>query len=201
MQERLVDWSARFGALLGLNCVEMTGDTATVSWSELAEADIMCVRLAPRIASFRASSDALRRSMTTPEKLDSVTRRAQGGLSFLSDIALFCIDEVHILNDERGPALEAVVSRLKLLSRLPSLAGTPLSRLRFVAVSATIPNVSDVGAWLGAPRGFSPSFGDEYRACALEVKVHGYNAAKSDFLFERCAWPCVCVPPSGTRAL
>ena len=107
-------------------------------------------------------------------------------MSFLSDIALFCVDEVHILNDERGPALEAVVSRLKLLSRLPSLAGTPLSRLRIVAVSATIPNVADVGAWIGAPRGFSPSFGDEYRACALEVKVHGYNSAKSDFLFERC---------------
>ena len=70
--------------------------------------------------------------MTTPEKFDAVTRRAQGGMSFLSDVALFCIDEVHILNDERGPALEAVVSRLKLLARLPSLAGTPLSRLRFV---------------------------------------------------------------------
>ena len=72
--------------------------------------------------------------MTTPEKFDAVTRRSQGGMSFLSDVALFCIDEVHILADERGPALEAVVSRLKLLSRLPSLAGTPLSRLRFVAV-------------------------------------------------------------------
>ena len=65
--------------------------------------------------------------MTTPEKFDAVTRRAQNGMSFLSDVALFCVDEVHILNDERGPALEAVVSRLKLLSRLPSLAGTPLS--------------------------------------------------------------------------
>lgn len=166
MQERLADWSSRFGAQLGLNCVEMTGDNANVSWSELAEADII---------------------LTTPEKFDAVTRRVQGGMSFFSDIALFCIDEVHILGDERGPALEAVVSRLKLLSRLPSLAGTPLSRLRLLAVSATIPNVADVGAWLGAPRGFSPSFGDEYRACALEVKVHGYNAAKSDFLFERCA--------------
>jgi ATP-dependent DNA helicase HFM1/MER3 len=129
--------------------------------------------------------------LTTPEKFDAVTRRAQNGMSFLSDVALFCVDEVHILNDERGPALEAVVSRLKLLSRLPSLAGTPLSRLRFVAVSATIPNVGSVGQWLGAPNGFSPSFGDEYRACALEVKVHGYNAAKSDFLFERYAPACL----------
>ena len=69
-----------------------------------------------------------------------------------------------------GAQLEAVVSRLKLLSRLPALAASPLGRLRFVAVSATIPNVGDVGAWIGAPRGFAPSFGDEYRACALDVK-------------------------------
>ena len=64
MQERLVDWSARFGALLGLNCVEMTGDSATVSWSELAEADIMCVQQTLRRidASFGAGPDALRRA-------------------------------------------------------------------------------------------------------------------------------------------
>ena len=126
-------------------------------------------------------------------------------MSFFADIGLFMIDEVHILGDERGPAvrvaflegvaflscqmpppacthsrmprshtprlqLEAVVSRLKLLSRLPSLVAAPLGRLRFVAVSATIPNVADVGAWIGAPPGYAPSFGDEYRACALDVK-------------------------------
>ncbi len=66
--------------------------------------------------------------------------------------------------------LEAVVSRLKLLAALPSLAGAALGRLRFCAVSATIPNVADVGAWLGAPPGHAPAFGDEYRACALDVK-------------------------------
>jgi hypothetical protein len=62
------------------------------------------------------------------------------------------------------------VSRLKLLSRMPALRGSALASLRFVAVSATIPNVADVGAWIGAPPGHAPSFGDEYRACALEVK-------------------------------
>lgn len=91
-------------------------------------------------------------------------------MSFFADVGLFLIDEVHILGDERGPALEAVVSRLKLLARLPSLSRAPLGRLRFVAVSATIPNVGDVGAWVGAPPGHAPSFGDEYRACALDVK-------------------------------
>ncbi len=67
------------------------------------------------------------------------------------------------------------MSRLKLLSALPALARSPLGRLRFLAVSATIPNVADIGAWIGAPPGYSPSFGDEYRACALDVK--GKHAA------------------------
>ena len=44
VQERLQDWSARFGQL-GLNCVEMTGDTAVSSWSELSDTDIMCACL------------------------------------------------------------------------------------------------------------------------------------------------------------
>ena len=44
-----------------------------------------------------------------------------------------------MLNEDRGATLEAVVSRLKMLSRLPTLQQSPISRLRFVAVSATIP--------------------------------------------------------------
>ena len=79
-------------------------------------------------------------------------------------------NHVLLLTWHDAAQLEAVVSRLKLLSRLPALAASQLGRLRFVAVSATIPNVRDVGAWLGAPPGYSPSFGDEYRACALHVK-------------------------------
>jgi hypothetical protein len=82
------------------------------------------------------------------------------------DVAFFLTRSARVCFSQ----LEAVVSRLKLLSRLPSLRGSALASLRFVAVSATIPNVADVGAWIGAPPGHAPSFGDEYRACALEVK-------------------------------
>jgi ATP-dependent DNA helicase HFM1/MER3 len=41
------------------------------------------------------------------EKFDAVTRRNKdkGSMSFFADIALFMIDEVHILGDERGPAV------------------------------------------------------------------------------------------------
>jgi hypothetical protein len=61
VQERLADWSARFGAQLGLNCVEMTGDTATVSWAELAEADIVCAPNSHCSLIWRPT-DALRRA-------------------------------------------------------------------------------------------------------------------------------------------
>ena len=55
-----------------------------------------------------------------------------------------------------------------------------------MACSATVPNLDDVGRWLGAP---SPDgvrhFGEEYRPVRLETKVLGYDPAKNDWMFER----------------
>ena len=39
------------------------------------------------------------------------------------------------------------------------MASCPIARLRIVAVSATIPNVADVAAWLGVPRNGVHVFG------------------------------------------
>lgn len=72
-------------------------------------------------------------------------RIKDGGLSFFGDIALLLIDEVHLLNDPRGAALEAIVSRIKMLARKPELRSSTLASVRFLAVSATIPNVEDLG--------------------------------------------------------
>ena len=68
-----------------------------------------------------------------------------GGLSFFSDIALLLIDEVHLLNDPRGAALEAIVSRIKIVSCNSKMKLNPLAQVRLVAVSATIPNIEDLG--------------------------------------------------------
>jgi superfamily II RNA helicase len=58
----------------------------------------------------------------------------------LSTIQLFCIDEVHFVGaDVRGAVLEVLVSRIKTLG----------TATRFVALSATIPNVNDIAEWLG----------------------------------------------------
>lgn len=66
-------------------------------------------------------------------------------MGFFGDIALVLIDEVHLLNDPRGAALEAIVSRIKMLARNPTMKSYSLARVRFVGVSATIPNIDDLG--------------------------------------------------------
>lgn len=81
------------------------------------------------------------------QKFDAVSRYrvTSGGLGFFGDIALVLIDEVHLLNDPRGAALEAIVSRIKILSSNHELRLSTLASVRLLAVSATIPNIEDLG--------------------------------------------------------
>ncbi|KAF2308517.1 hypothetical protein GH714_010237 [Hevea brasiliensis] len=108
-------------------------------------------------------------------KFDAVTRYRikDGGLSFFSDIALLLIDEVHLLNDPRGAALEAIVSRIKMLAHNPEMKSSTLSCVRFLAVSATIPNIEDIAEWLSVPAQGIKRFGEEMRPVKLTTKVFG----------------------------
>lgn len=75
----------------------------------------------------------------TLEKLDSLTRVKP---SWLMNISVVIVDEVHVLGDEkRGPRLEGAMARF--MSFNPSA--------RIVALSATIPNADELGTWLNAP--------------------------------------------------
>ena len=76
--------------------------------------------------------------ITTPEKWDSVTRKMKDCRKLVDMIRLLLVDEVHLLNDDRGATLEVVITRMKMLPNL-----------RLVAVSATAPNLEDLGQWLG----------------------------------------------------
>ncbi|XWS30379.1 hypothetical protein CRYUN_Cryun24cG0112300 [Craigia yunnanensis] len=165
VQEKLRDWNHKFGSL-GINCLELTGDNESYSRRNIQEADII---------------------LTTPEKFDAVTRYhiKDGGLGFFSDIALLLIDEVHLLNDPRGAALEAIISRTKMLARTPEMKSSSLSSVRFLAVSATIPNIEDLAEWLEVPVQGIKRFGEEMRPVKLTTKVFGYAPAKNDFLFEK----------------
>ncbi len=108
----------------------------------------------------------------TPEKVDSATRKHDSHrYAFITDVDLCIIDEVHLLDSRRrGSALEVIVSRLRRLC-------DP----RFIALSATMPNVEDVAAWLNAPPTATFEFGEEYRPVELNADVKTYTHGENAF--------------------
>lgn len=80
--------------------------------------------------------------VTTPEKWDVVTRKPSGDISLPLLARLLIIDEVHLLQDERGPVIETIVARtLRLVE-------TSQSMIRIIGLSATLPNYLDVAEFL-----------------------------------------------------
>jgi len=65
------------------------------------------------------------------------------------------------------------------------------SNIRFIALSATVPNSGDLAIWLGrsAQDQNTPAreehFGEEFRPVKLEKHVYGYNSPQNDFIFEK----------------
>eukprot|EP00960_Hanusia_phi_P041540 755037-Hanusia_phi.AAC.1 len=58
--------------------------------------------------------------------------------------------------------------------------------LRIIGASASIPNLDDIGSWIGAPVSHVCLFGEEYRPIPLEYKVLGYpSSGKSEFVFDK----------------
>ncbi|KAJ7632951.1 Sec63 Brl domain-containing protein [Roridomyces roridus] len=144
--ERQRDWSSKFDAL-GIKCCEMTGDTVHFgkdAWGDAKNATII---------------------ITTGEKWDSLTRNWSNHGQILSQIQLFLVDEVHILNESRGSTLEVVISRMKARG----------SSVRFVLVSATVPNIEDIAHWIANKRRDGAAavfqFGEDFRPCKLTRHV------------------------------
>ncbi|BCR83135.1 Sec63 [Aspergillus chevalieri] len=125
--------------------------------------------------------------ITTPEKWDSMTRKWKDHAQLMQLVKLFLVDEVHILKETRGATLEAVVSRMKSIR----------SNVRFVALSATVPNSEDIATWLGkdATNQHMPAhrehFGEEFRPVKLQKFVYGYQSSGNDFAFDKmCSGKC-----------
>ncbi|RAL09680.1 putative DEAD/DEAH box DNA helicase (Mer3) [Aspergillus homomorphus CBS 101889] len=119
--------------------------------------------------------------ITTPEKWDSMTRKWKDHARLMQLVKLFLIDEVHILKEARGATLEAVVSRMK----------TNGSNVRFIALSATVPNSEDIATWLGrdATNQHVPArreyFDESFRPVRLQKFVYGYRSQGNDFAFDK----------------
>ncbi|KAF9495867.1 P-loop containing nucleoside triphosphate hydrolase protein [Pleurotus eryngii] len=160
--ERFRDWSTKFDPL-GIKCCELTGDTVQFGKGVWGDARNAAIII------------------TTPEKWDSLTRNWKGHGQTLSTVQLFLVDEVHILNEPRGSTLEVVVSRMKR-------NGT---EVRFLLVSATVPNIRDIASWIGNSRRDGPSlcfeFGEEFRPCKLTRHIYGIRRGQgqNEFSFNK----------------
>ena len=156
--ERQRDWQAKFTSL-GLHCAELTGDTDQTQLRNIQNANVV---------------------ITTPEKWDSMTRKWKDHVRLIQLIKLFLIDEVHILKDNRGATLEAVVSRMKSVG----------SSVRFIALSATVPNSEDIATWLGKDNtnqhlpAHREMFGENFRPVKLQKYVYGLPSKSNDFAFD-----------------
>lgn len=110
--------------------------------------------------------------VTTPEKYDVITRKATE-TSYINLVRLICIDEIHLLHDDRGPVLENIVSRTM---RRTEETGDPV---RIVGLSATLPNYRDVANFLRAPEANTFHFDSSFRPCPLQQEFIGLSDKKA----------------------
>uniref|UniRef100_A0A3Q3WGG6 DNA 3'-5' helicase n=1 Tax=Mola mola TaxID=94237 RepID=A0A3Q3WGG6_MOLML len=158
-------WNKKFGPL-GLTCKELTGDTEIDDFFEIQDSHII---------------------LTTPEKWDSMTRKWKDNC-LLQLVRLFLIDEVHVVKDAtRGATLEVVVSRMKAVHAFRTVQNPEKGlSMRFVAVSATIPNISDVADWLANESGPATflDMDESHRPVKLRRVVLGFPCSPSQTEFK-----------------
>src|ERR1043165_1384589 len=115
VRERVDDWQARLIGPMKRRLVELTGDVT------------------PDLHSIE-SSDII---ITTPEKWDGISRSWQHR-SYVQDVSLVIIDEIHLLGGDRGPILEVIVSRMNYIGSQTE------KKVRIVGLSTALANAQDL---------------------------------------------------------
>lgn len=107
-------------APFGVKVRELTGDMQMTS-KEIMETQMLVV---------------------TPEKWDIVTRKSVGDVQLLDLVRLIILDEVHLLQSDRGHVVETIVARtIRYVEHAQKC-------IRLVGLSATLPNYIDVANFL-----------------------------------------------------
>lgn len=150
-RERLKEWQKSFGAApLNWKVLELSGDTS-YDQSILQKADLL---------------------ICTPEKWDLVSRGWRGisgkstigsGKDFVKRVRLLVLDEVHLLGEQRGAVLEAIVSRTRFISRFVQALESDnpenenksesIEATRIVGLSTALANPADLADWIGIEMG------------------------------------------------
>ena len=101
--------------------------------------------------------------ITTPEKWDVVSRKGMNN-SVMTSIKLMIVDEIHLIHDPRGPAIESIIAR-------------SMPYMRLIGLSATLPNYQQVGEWLQCPQSHIFNFDQSYRPCPLAQEFIGISTS------------------------
>ncbi|KAH0483158.1 MAG: uncharacterized protein KVP18_001187 [Porospora cf. gigantea A] len=144
-RERFDDWKAKFDPL-GFPVVQMTGDVTP---------DFLAIRRASII-------------ITTPEKWDGVSRMWRQR-SYVKDVRLVVVDEIHLLGYDRGPVIEAVVSRMRFIAHKVGKG------MRFVGLSTALDNSEDIAMWLGVCQNGHFNFRPAVRPVPCRVTIQGFH--------------------------
>lgn len=111
--------------------------------------------------------------VTTPEKWDVISRKSNDS-SYTNLVRLIIVDEIHLLHDDRGPVLEAIISRT--IRKMEQLSDP----VRIVGLSATLPNYKDVATFLRVnPKKGLFFFESNYRPCPLKQEYVGITEKKA----------------------
>ncbi|GAM18810.1 hypothetical protein SAMD00019534_019850 [Acytostelium subglobosum LB1] len=145
VRERMNDWSVKLAEKLGKRLVELTGDY-TPNMIALQNADIVT---------------------TTPEKWDGISRNWKNR-SYVTSVSLLIIDEIHLLGELRGPTLEVIVSRMKLISKETG------HNIRIIGLSTAMANAIDLAEWMGIEKVGLFNFRPSCRPVPIEVHVQGF---------------------------
>lgn len=145
VRERIKDWKIRLEERLGKRVVELTGDVSP---------DIKVI----------ANANVI---VTTPEKWDGISRSWQTR-TYVKNVALIIIDEIHLLGEDRGPVLEVIISRTNFIS------SHTLRRVRIVGLSTALANAVDLANWLGIKEMGLYNFRPSVRPVPLEIHINGF---------------------------
>eukprot|EP01127_Copromyxa_protea_P004841 TRINITY_DN1465_c0_g2_i1.p1 TRINITY_DN1465_c0_g2~~TRINITY_DN1465_c0_g2_i1.p1 ORF type:complete len:2175 (-),score=565.90 TRINITY_DN1465_c0_g2_i1:144-6668(-) len=150
VQEMVTNFGKRLEPF-GIKVAELTGD-ASMTRQQIQETQLI---------------------ITTPEKWDVITRKS-GDRSYTKLVRLIIIDEIHLLHDDRGPVLEAIIART-----IRQIESTQ-EMVRLIGLSATLPNYHDVATLLRVKPENLFAFKNNMRPIPLEQTYIGVSV-KSPF--------------------
>nr|VDD37234.1 unnamed protein product [Brassica oleracea] len=146
-KEQIRIWERKFGKVLGLRVVELTGETA-LDLKLLEKSQII---------------------ISTPEKWDALSRRWKQR-KYVQQVSLFIVDELHLIGEgQGGTVLEVIVSRMRYISSQGD------NKIRIVALSTSLANAKDLGEWIGASSHGLFNFPPGVRPVPLEIHIQGVD--------------------------